>query len=168
MKKDAFKQFIADAVSNNGWTPDVPFLETKDYWFVFNYFHRKGRLAQYFQHDSDEAQYLGIGWTQSAIYSILNVSAGGYDYTWADPSGSDRILGDVWALPTEAIIELDGEERNDFRTRRVLIPVNIGSGRIVSAWIYLANGNFLRDGPVKVSKYGRYTYYGKDKYLEVV
>lgn len=162
-----FQRYMADLLSENGWTPDVPFLETKDTWFVFTYASRKGKVSSYFTHEGSESTFYSIGWTKSRIYSILNVETGGKTYQLASPQGTDAILGEVWALPTWKLLELDGDERNTMRTKRIMVPVTVSRGRTIDAWMYTAHPSFLRDGPVKISKFGKYTYYGDNKFLEI-
>lgn len=163
-----FQIWLADAISDNMYTPDVPRLETQDFWFVFTYADRRGKSSSYFSNDT-EAQYLSIGWTDSAIYSILNVQAGTKNFYLADTSGTDRILGEVWSVPTEMLMDLDVDESNTHQTKRLQVPIKVAKGRIIPAWIYTAHPGFLRNGPVKISKYERYTWYGSNtKFLEIV
>lgn len=163
-----FQIWIGDALGDNNATPDVPVLETQDYWPVFTYAEKKGKLSPYFTHGDSDSEFLSIGWTNSAIYSILNVQVGSIHYHLADPSGTDRILGEVWVLPTEVLMDLDADERNLYHKKRILVPIRVAKGKTIAAWMYTAHPDLLRNGPVKISKYGRYTYYGADKYLEVV
>lgn len=163
-----FQTMIGDMLGDNSSTPDVPLLETQDYWPVFTYANKKGKLSPYFTHGESESEFYGIGWTSSNIYSILNVQIGTLNTHLADPSGTDRILGEVWVLPTQALMDLDCEERNTYRTKRILVPIRVAKGKTIDAWMYTAHPKFLRDGPVKISKYGRYTYYGSEKYLEII
>ena len=163
-----FQMRIADMLAENCWTSDIPRLETQDFWYVFTYSEKKGKLSSYFTHDSSDSEFLSIGWTNSAIYSILNVSVGEKTLQLANPTGTDRILGEVWMLPTEVLLDLDCDERNLLHTRRVMVPIRISKGRTIDAWMYTVEPSLLRKGPVRVSKYSRYTYYGNEKYLEIV
>lgn len=162
-----FQQYFADLLCNTMYTPDVPILESKDQWFVFSYDSKKGKLSSYFTNDESTSSFYSIGWTKSAIYSILNVDAAGKTYQLASPQGADQILGEVWALSTDRLIALDSEERNTMRTKRIMVPISVSKGRTVSCWMYIAHEAFLRDGPVKISKYGKYTYYSTNRYLEI-
>jgi gamma-glutamylcyclotransferase (GGCT)/AIG2-like uncharacterized protein YtfP len=163
-----FQTQIGDWIGENSSTPDVPFLETQDYWPVFTYSEKKGKLSPYFTHGESLSEFLSIGWTSSAIYSILNVQVGSTHYHLADLSGTDRILGEVWVLPTEVLMDLDCEERNLYHKKRIPVPIKVAKGKTILAWMYIAHPDLLRNGPVRISKYGRYTYYGKEKYLEVI
>lgn len=160
-------KYVADLLADTQYTPDVPILQTKDQWFVFTYDSKKGKLSSYFTNDESTSSFYSIGWTKSSIYSILNVDAGGVTYQLASPQGNDQILGEVWALPTNRLIDLDTDERNTVRTKRIMVPITVSKGRTIAAWMYLAHDGFLRDGPVKISKYGKYTYYSTNKYLEI-
>lgn len=166
---NSFQQFVADALANTGWTPDVPRLETQDEWFVFTYANRRGKSSAYFTNEDSDAEFISIGWTKSNIYSILNIQDGDNKFHLANLQGTDRILGEVWKIPTDMLIELDGEERNQLRTKRIFAPISISKGRTVDAWIYTAHPKYLLTGGVKISKYTGYTWYGSEnKYLEVV
>jgi gamma-glutamylcyclotransferase (GGCT)/AIG2-like uncharacterized protein YtfP len=163
-----FQVWMADALSENNSTPDVPLLESQDYWPVFIYAGRKGKVYSYLTQKESEAEFLSIGWTKSNIYSILNVQVGSLNYQLADPTGTDRILGEVWVLPSDLVMDLDSYERNLYHQKRVLVPITVGKGKTIDAWMYTAHPDLLRNGPVKVSRYGRYTYYGPERYLEIV
>lgn len=162
-----FADFIADAIAEHGWTEDVPFLDTKDYWHVFTYSNRRGKSSSYFTHHNSEAEFVSIGWTRSKIYSILNVQDGKSEYSLATPSGTDQILGEVWKVPTERLLLLDGDERNLMVTKRIMVPITIGSVGSLDAWMYLALPQYLLTGGIKVSKYTGCTYYGSQKFLEL-
>jgi gamma-glutamylcyclotransferase (GGCT)/AIG2-like uncharacterized protein YtfP len=163
-----FALYVADALADCGWSNDVPVLETQDYWNVFTYSNRRGKVSPYFTHSNSDAEYTGIGWTCSSIYSILKVECKSGEFYLGSPAGTDRILGEVWSVPTEMLLDLDCEERNLLRTKRVMVPINLGATKgIVSAWMYQAHPGFLRDGGIKVSKYTTKTYYGQNNFLEV-
>lgn len=162
-----FADFISDAIAYNGWTPDVPHLDTQDDWYIFTYNNRRGKKTGYFTYEGSEAEFVSIGWTNSAIYSILNIQDGKTEYQLSSPLGTDRILGEVWKVPTEKIFTLDGDERNLLITKRMMIPVNIGSRGVINAWIYNANSKYLLTGGIKVNKYTGCTYFGAQKFLEI-
>lgn len=162
-----FQKFIADAISMNSWTPDVPRLETQDEWPVFIYSNMRGKFSSYFTHSESDATYAGIGWTNSKIYSILNVQKDDKLFQLASPTGTDQILGEVWMVPTEDLFELDSEERNLLYTKRVMVPVYMSRGKTIDAWMYTAHPKFLCEGGIKVSKYSKYSYYGDYKLLEI-
>jgi len=162
-----FSDFIADCRAENGWTPDVPLLDTQDDWYVFVYGKRRGKSSAYFTHANSEAEFVSIAWTKSDIYSILNIQDGDSELKLATLNGTDRILGEVWKVPTEKLIELDGDERNIMLTERIRVPVCIGARGVVSAWIYLAHRSYLLEGGLKISKYTGCTYFGSQKFLEI-
>jgi gamma-glutamylcyclotransferase (GGCT)/AIG2-like uncharacterized protein YtfP len=165
---DDFQQFVADALANTGWSNDVPLLESQEEWFVFTYSSNRGKVSSYFTHPDSDAQFVSIGWTRSNIYSILKVEDGSKTNYLATLQGTDRILGEVWKIPTGTLLELDCDERNLLQTKRIRIPVSISQGQTVDAWIYTAHPKYLLDGGVRVSKYTGYTWYGSDtKFLEV-
>lgn len=160
-------EFISDAIAENGWTPDVPHLDTQDHWYVFVYNKRRGKSSGYFTHAASNAEFVSIAWTNSSIYSILNIQDGKNDYQLATPKGNDRILGEVWKLPTERLLLLDGDERNLLATERVEIPVVIGSRGIVKAWVYLVEPRYLLQGGLKISKHTACTYIGTQRFIEI-
>jgi len=163
-----FQKFIGDAISRTGWSNDVPLLETQHEWFVFSYSDKRGKQSGFFTHDESEAKFVSIGWTKNNLYSILNVEGKFGSKYLASLQGTDRILGEVWKIPTDMLLELDSDERNLLQTKRIRIPVSISQGRTIDAWIYLAHPKYLLDGGLKISKYSRYTWYGSDtKFLEV-
>jgi hypothetical protein len=162
-----FADFISDAISENGWTPDVPHLDTQDHWHVFVYNKRRGKSSGYFTHENSNAEFVSIGWTNSKIYSILNVQDGKTEYDLAVPHGTDQILGEVWKIPTEKLLSLDGDERNLLITNRIMVPVNYGGGLTIPCWAYLANPKYLLTGGITVSKYTGLTYYGNQKFVEL-
>lgn len=159
--------FISDAIASNVWTDDVPVLDTQDHWYVFTYGKRRGKSSAYFTHANSECEFVSIGWTKSDIYSILNIQDGKSEYQLANPMGTDRILGEVWKVSTDKLLYLDGDERNLLITRRLHIPVVIGSQGTVDAWIYLANPKYLLEGGITVSKYTGCTYFGSQRFLEI-
>lgn len=162
-----FAEFIDDSLAENGWTPDVPYLDTQDHWYVFAYNHRRGKTTSYFLTDDSSADFVSIGWTQSKIYSILNVQDGKSEYSLATPHGTDQILGEVWKVPTEQLITLDGDERNLLITKRLMVPINCGGNRILNAWMYPAFSKYLLNGGIKVTKYTGVTYYGSQRFIEI-
>ncbi len=160
-------EFISDAIANNGWTHDVPHLDTQDHWYVFVYGKRRGKSTSYFTHDESNAEFVSIGWTKSAIYSILNIEDGKSEYQLSNPLGGERILGEVWKVPTERMLILDGDERNLLITKRMSIPVVIGARGVVDAFIYNAHPKYLLTGGIKVSSVKTFTYFGNDRFLEL-
>lgn len=162
-----FQSFIADAITDAGWTPDVPVLETRESWPVFIYGARRGKSSSYFLHDSSEAEFVSIAWTKSDVYSILNIETPKRIYQLSTVQGNDRILGEVWDVPTEQLYDLDSDERNLLITKRILIPVVISGAKTISAWHYIAHPKYLLNGNCKISKYTGCTYYGSQKFLEI-
>jgi hypothetical protein len=66
------------------------------------------------------------------------------------------------------LLDLDCEERNLLRTKRVMVPINLGAAKgITSAWMYQAHPGYLRDGGIKVSLHTAKTFYGQQGFLEV-
>lgn len=164
----SFQRFIADGLAVNAWTPDVPLIESQDIWPVFMYNNNKrGRFSSYFTHTDSDAHYFGIGWTNSKVYSILNVEKGEKSFQLATISGTDQIMGEVWGVTPEDLMELDGEERNLLYTKRILVPIYMSKGKTISAWMYIAHPKFLLDGGIRISKYAKYSYYGDTKLLEI-
>jgi len=160
-------QFMSDAFGDTVWTPDVPLLESQEDWYVFVYGSRRGKASSYFTGIDSDAEFTGISWTKSDVYSILNVEDGTYNYTLADVLGTNRILGEVWKVPTEMLMELDGEEQNQLVTKRIPIPVRVGGIQDISAWIYIADRKYLTNSNLLISKMTSCTYIGTDRYLEI-
>jgi hypothetical protein len=166
---DDFQHFIADGLAYTGWTDDVPLIETQNEWFVFTYGSTRGKTSSYFTHPDSESSFVSIGWTKNPLYSILNVEDDGVSRHLAVLQGTDRILGEVWRVCTDDLIELDCNERNLLHSKRIRIPVCISQGRVVDAWIYTAHPKYLISGGLRISKYTGYTWYGSEaKFLEVV
>lgn len=159
----ALSEFCANAIAANGWTNDAPRLETRNEWYVFRYTKRKGVL---FDSSNKHGKFISIGWTKSKIYSILNIHKGASEWHLATPAGTDSILGEVWRLPTSQMYTLDCEENNTVTTRRILVPIEIGSQTLL-AWMYLADNAYLLRGGIHVMKVTSSTYIGNNKYLEV-
>jgi gamma-glutamylcyclotransferase (GGCT)/AIG2-like uncharacterized protein YtfP len=163
-----FGQFLADAIARNGWTSDMPILEAQNEWFLFTYGGTRGKSSSYFTHPDSEASFVSIAWTKNPLYNILKVEDHGTSKYLANLQGTDKILGEVWKVPTSTILDLDSDEKNLLNAKRIRIPVCISQGRVIDAWIYLAHPKYLLDGGIKVSKYTGYTYYGSGtKFLEV-
>lgn len=162
-----FQEFIADSITETGWTPDIPLLDTQDEWYVFVYGDRRGKKSGFFTHVDSDAQFMSIGWTKSTIYDILTVQDGNKTVHLANTSGLDRILGEVWRVPTDMLIDLDAEERHLLHTQRVTIPIVISGGVVVSAWIYLIDKSYLVSGGKSISKYTGVTYIGPQRFLEI-
>lgn len=162
-----FEYFVNDCIAENGWTPDVPFLDTRDDWYVFVYNNRRGKKSSYFTHDGAEAEFMSIGWTKSSIYSMLNVQDGQNEQYLITPHGTDRVLGEVWKIPTERVFDLDSDERNLMITRRLMIPVCLSKGHVVNAWTYIADAKYLIKGNLRINKHTATTYYGSDRFIEL-
>lgn len=162
-----FARFIADGIAETGWSNDVPLLETQDHWYVFTYANRRGKSSAYFTHENSEASFVGIAWTKSPIYTILKVETPKKELYLADLSGTDRILGELWKVPTHTLLDLDCDERNLLRTRRIQAPIHVGGRGDVSAWVYTIDRKFLVDGGAKVSKFTPRTYYGSESFIEL-
>lgn len=163
-----FQQFIADSLAFNGWTPDIPRLENQLSWYVFVYNSRRGKSSAYFTHTDSECSFRGIGWTKSSIYNILNIETSKAQYQLAHPSGTDRILGEIWEVPTSYIPDLDSDELNQLVSHRLLVPIEGPRGQVYPCWMYITDKNFLMKGGVRISKYVKYTWYGTDKkFLEI-
>lgn len=162
-----FSIFINDSIAESAWTPDVPVVESQDHWYVFVYGSKRGKSSAYFTYNDSDAEFIGIGWTKSSVYSILNIQDGKSEYQLADVLGTERILGEVWKIPTEMLYDLDSDELNQLVTRRLPIPVVV-NGRIdISAWIYTTDRKYLLNGGLRISKHTGCTYYGDQKFLEI-
>lgn len=162
-----FSEFIGDAIVTSGWTSDVPLLETQDYWYVFVYGKRRGKSSAYFTHQDSEAVFISTAWTKSKIYSILNIQDGKSSHQLANTSGIDRILGELWKVPTDMLYDLDGDERNLLLTDRLQIPVVTSGGTEVKAWLYLINRKYLITGNLKIEKHTGVTYIGSERFTEI-
>lgn len=166
--KTEFQRFIADSLASTGWSNDVPLLESQEDWFVFTYGGKRGKSSAYFTHESSETDFVSIAWTKSPIYSILNIYDKSEKHQLASLQGTDRILGEVWRVPTEKLLSLDSDERNLLITKRIKIPVCISKGRVIDAWIYTVHPHYLFKGGISITKYTGYTWYGTDtKFLEL-
>lgn len=163
----SFAEFFSDSIADTCYTPDLPALETQDYWDVFIYDRRKGKLSGYLTNEDSDAEFISIGWTKSAIYSILNIQSEEAAYQLADSQGTDRILGEVWSIPTEMLLDLDSDLYCQIMTRRIRVPVVIGSKGVVDAWMYTTERNYLLRGGLTISKHTASTYYGAAKFLEI-
>ena len=162
-----FQEFITESITETGWTNDMPLLDTQDEWYVFVYGDRRGKKSGFFTHVDSDAQFMSIGWTKSSIYDILIVHDGNKTLNLANTSGLDRILGEVWRVPTDMLVRLDGEERNLLRTERIAVPVIISGGVVVNAWTYIINKSYLVSGGKTISKHTGFTYIGPQRFLEV-
>ena len=163
-----FSKFISDSLSYNGWTKDMPLLESQKEWYVFVYNKRRGKSSGYFAHTNSECEFVSIGWTKSQIYSILLVEENASSTLHlASPAGKDRILGEVWKVPTEKLLTLDSDEKNTFLTKRIMVPVICGAKGLFSCWMYMADSHFLLRGGIKTSVHTGCTYIGTEKFLEV-
>lgn len=159
--------FIADALAENAWTPDIPVVESQEHWYVFAYGNLRGKSSSFFTNNDSDAEFVGIGWTKSAVYSILNIQDSRNERTIADIIGTDRILGEVWKAPTEMLLDLDVDELHQLVTRRLSVPIIVNGHQEINAWIYVVDRKYLINGGLKISKYTGKTYYGSASFLEI-
>lgn len=162
-----FHKYLEDALSYNGYTPDVPELETQEAWPVFTYADRRGKSSAYFTHVDSECKFLGIGWTKSAIYNILTIEDGDKSYKLAHPAGADRILGELWMVHTEDLLELDSDEKNLLVTKRLKVPIVLPKHGVINAWMYITARDYLLHSRLKISKHTGCTYIGTSRFLEI-
>lgn len=164
---EKFSTFIADSLSEAIWTPDMPVIESQDDWYVFVYGDRKGKTSGYFTNGDSEAEFVGIGWTKSSLYSILNIETKDTTYRLADIIGTNQIIGEVWKVPSDMLLDLDSEELNQYVSKRLPIPIIVNGNQEILAWSYLANKKYLINGGIRVSRLNTYCYTGGKSYLEV-
>lgn len=164
---DNFAAFINGAISESLWTPDVPVIESQDDWYVFVYNNRRGKSSGYFTHIDSDAEFVGIGWTKSNVYSILNVEDSTRTYQLADVTGTDRILGEVWKVPSEMLLDLDSLECNQLVSRRIPVPIIVRGSQEITAWIYTTRRSYLIEGGIRTSKHTACTYINNERFLEI-
>lgn len=162
-----FSTFINDAIAESAWTPDVPIVESQDDWYVFVYGSKRGKSSGYFTNNDSDAEFIGIGWTKSRVYSILNIQDGKHEYQLADVLGTDRILGEIWKISTEMLYDLDSDELNQLVSRRLPIPVTVNGHQDITAWIYTTDRKYLLNGGIRISKHTACTYFGDQRFLEI-
>jgi gamma-glutamylcyclotransferase (GGCT)/AIG2-like uncharacterized protein YtfP len=134
-----FFNFCQDHRWEYCWTPDLPELETVDSHYVFVYGTRRGMNSNYFSTVNSDATFMGNYWTKSSIYAILKLpdSKDSLKVTpLLSPTGKSQVIGDLYSIPTEEVLDLDADEHNDFITQRIKIPVTNGTWTVM-AWTYM-------------------------------
>lgn len=165
-KQTEFQEFIEDSRTEYGWTDDLPLLMQHDYHYVFIYDNKRGKHSNYFLVNED-AEFFGNAWTKSKIYEILNVQTETKTYQLASLLGQDHLLGELWMIPTESLLDLDCDQSHLHVTKRLPISVMTGSGQTVGAWIYLVNSSWLDAGKYSTTRHTGSTYVGDKRFIEL-
>lgn len=164
--RDEFKDFISDAKSEHCYTEDMPRLLKKEWHYVFVYNHRRGKHSNYLRYE-DGAEFISFAWTKSCIYEILKVDTERKTFCLASLLGTEQLLGELWLISTETLLDLDADEANLLVTNRIEVSIELPNGQTIGAWIYIGNSRWLHQRESKITKYTGCTYVGSRRFLEV-
>lgn len=163
-----FQEWFFDSRYENCWTPDVPLLETQDFWYVFVATDKRGKHSSYFTNPDSDATFAGWGYTTNPMYGILNVRMKDTHKTLhlLDIGVQGKhVVGDVFCVDTEFLIDMDADERNLLQTRRIMTKVTMMAtpkAEPISCWTYIGEPKFLNTPGLEITKFTHATnYHGK-------